>query len=51
MGLGQILEEFVVLIGYEVQTAGLAILLNEVLKLSKDLCLDHCKSIDDLKVL
>lgn len=51
MDLVQVLEEFVVLVGYEVQTARLAILLNEILKLSKDLCLRHCESIDDLKVL
>jgi len=50
VGFGQILQELVVFICNEVQTAGLPVLFNEVLELTKDFGLRDRKSINVLKV-
>jgi hypothetical protein len=50
VGFGQILQELVVFICNDVQTAGLPVLFNEVLELTENLWLRGRKSINVLKV-
>ena len=52
LGLAEVLEELVVLVGDEVETAGLAVLLDEVLELTEDLRLRGSpEGADQLEVL